>query len=135
MNKSLRTVEKSLLTSFVRTAACLSAANSEAQNFVNGRRCLPVNYTQNKLVENVNPATGKLVGKFYESDCEEVHRAVDNAKESFHGWSQTTASERSNVLQRAAKLLTKKKQELSVLETIDTGELDVFVYIHYFTDL
>ena len=51
----------------------------------------------------------------------QVKRAIYNAREAYTSWSDTTATERSNLLRRAAKLLMKKKDSLALLETLDTG--------------
>ena len=52
-----------------------------------------------------------------------MKRAIYNCREAFPGWSDTTASERSNLLRRAAKMVSKKKDSLALLETLDTGEI------------
>jgi len=122
MIKSLKVVDRSSLPSLVRSLSCLASANSDAQNFVAGRRCLPVDQGADGIVENRNPSTGKVIGHFFQSGVDEVDRAVSNAKEAFPAWSQTTASERSSILRRAARLLTKKKHDIAVLETMDTGK-------------
>jgi len=132
MIKSLKAIEKSTSSSLVQAIRCLGSQSfiygasmsfkSETQNFVNGRRCLPVNYEKDNSYNNINPATGNPIGVVHESDEITVNEAVQNAKDSFPAWAETTATERSHLLRRAAKLLTKRRNELAVIETIDTGK-------------
>lgn len=130
MIKSFKAVESSSLSSLLNSVRCVGTyfygtslnVKSETQNFVNGRRCLPRNYEKGVSYDNINPATGKAIGVLHESDADTVNEAVKNAKDSFPGWAETTATERSNLLRRAAKIVAKRRQELAVVETVDTGK-------------
>lgn len=142
MIKSLKAIEKSSLPCLKQTVRCLGSQSflygasmslkSETQNFVNGRRCLPNNYETGTSYDNINPATGNIIGVLHESDAETVNVAVQNAKEAFLAWSETTATERSNLLRRAAKILNKRRQELAVMESIDTGKFLFYATMCFF---
>ncbi|XP_047135173.1 4-trimethylaminobutyraldehyde dehydrogenase [Hydra vulgaris] len=96
--------------------------SSENQNFVDGRRCLPQLHTSSKVINNINPGTGAIIGQFYCSGKDELERAVANSKEAFEVWSHQTVSERSSIFRRAAKAIRSKKLDIARLETIDTGK-------------
>jgi len=98
------------------------AARAAEQNLVNGKRCFPVDCTSTEAIDNINPATGKAIGQFYISGSLEVDRAIQNSKDAFESWSQTTASERSSLIRRVGRHLRRHIHEIAKLETIDTGK-------------
>ena len=102
-----------------------TAAQVAEQNFVDGRRCIPTDHKNSQVVENINPATGKVIGQLYHSGKEEVDRSIKNSKEAFASWSSTSASERSSILRRAGKRIRQNLHEIAKLETLDSG---VFPY-------
>lgn len=97
------------------------AAQYEEQNFINGMRCIPENYQTCKVENNINPATGQVIGQFYNSDEQEVEKAIKNAKDAFESWSQSTASDRSQFLRRAGRIISQRVHEIAKLETLDSG--------------
>ena len=97
------------------------AAQVAEQNFVDGRRCIPTDHKNSQVVDNINPATGKVIGQLYHSGKEEVDRSIKNSKEAFASWSSTSASERSSILRRAGKRIRQNIHEIAKLETLDSG--------------
>ena len=91
----------------------------ETQNFINGERCKPI--TSTSTYDNLNPANGTLVGKFGLSNKDDVNKAVQSSLEAFESWKDTTSSERCAILRRAANILEENKDDLAIMETIDTG--------------
>ena len=77
-----------------------------------------------KTMPSVNPATGETLTNIPASDVEDVDFAVQKAKEAFEDgrWASKHPSERKEVLIRLAKLITRNRLELSLLESLDSGK-------------
>ena len=68
------------------------------------------------------PGTGRVICQVEESGQAEVDAAVQAAKAAFESWSTTPAAERGRILRRAAAMLRARNEQLSQLETLDTGK-------------
>ncbi len=77
-----------------------------------------------KTFASVNPATGKTIAKIAACDKRDVDVAVKKAREAFDDgrWSRLHPSERKQALIRLAKLMTRNRHELAVIESIDSGK-------------
>jgi aminomuconate-semialdehyde/2-hydroxymuconate-6-semialdehyde dehydrogenase len=73
-------------------------------------------------LENVNPATGEVIGMIARSKRADVNAAVASAKKALPEWSQTPLSERCAILTRAADLLEERLDEFAKLESEDSGK-------------
>ncbi len=71
-----------------------------------------------------NPATGDVITTVAACSAEDVDFAVAKAREAFEQgrWSRLHPSERKDVLIRLAKLLTRNRRELAVMESLDSGK-------------
>ena len=78
-----------------------------------------------ELITSENPATGKLVGKYIESNPAEIEAAVLGAKDAFTQgpWSRATRKDRREALEKIAQLIRDHQGELATLETLDNGKL------------
>ena len=76
----------------------------------------------NRVLPNLNPATGLQVGTVNVASLNDVDRAVISAKEGFKVWSKTSPEERAKVLFRAASLLRERNDEIAKIEVEDTGK-------------
>jgi gamma-glutamyl-gamma-aminobutyraldehyde dehydrogenase len=76
------------------------------------------------MMETVNPATGDVLAKISTANCEDVDFAVQKAREAFErgDWSRLHPSERKDVLIRFCKLITRRRHELAVMESLDSGK-------------
>ncbi len=76
------------------------------------------------MMETVNPATGKVITKISTAGPEDVDFAVKKAREAFERgeWSRAHPSERKDVLIRLCKLITRRKHEFAVMESIESGK-------------
>src|SRR5690349_16189642 len=74
--------------------------------------------------DNINPATGRSLGSIASGDQVDVDRAVASARAAFRrgAWSQAEPKARKRVLVRLAELILANKDELALLETLDTGK-------------
>ena len=75
-------------------------------------------------METVNPATGEVLAKITTADENDVDFAVSKAREAFDRgeWSHAHPSERKDVLIRLCKLITRRRREFAVMESIDSGK-------------
>jgi malonate-semialdehyde dehydrogenase (acetylating)/methylmalonate-semialdehyde dehydrogenase len=90
----------------------------EVKNFINGEWV----DSKGKIVDVVNPATGKVMGKCPISTKEEIHAAVEAAKEAFPDWRRTTPLARSRCLFRLKELLEENFEEVSRIQTMEHGK-------------
>jgi acyl-CoA reductase-like NAD-dependent aldehyde dehydrogenase len=74
--------------------------------------------------DNINPATGRSLGSVAAGEQLDVDRAVASARAAFRrgSWSQQAPKARKRVLQKLADLMLVHKDELALLETLDTGK-------------
>ncbi|UES37746.1 aldehyde dehydrogenase [Roseibium aggregatum] len=77
-----------------------------------------------KTFETVNPATGKTLASVAACGAEDVDFAVLKAREAFEDgrWSKLHPSDRKDTLIRFAKLITRNRRELAVMESLDSGK-------------
>jgi 5-carboxymethyl-2-hydroxymuconic-semialdehyde dehydrogenase len=88
------------------------------KHFINGDF---VDSLDNKRFEFLNPANNEVLGTIPVGCKEDVDKAVKAAKKAFEIWSNTSASKRSDILHEVARLIRKNKEELTKLETLNTG--------------
>jgi gamma-glutamyl-gamma-aminobutyraldehyde dehydrogenase/4-guanidinobutyraldehyde dehydrogenase/NAD-dependent aldehyde dehydrogenase len=72
----------------------------------------------------VNPATGETLADVAACDAADVDRAVRGARAVFASgvWSRSAPKHRKRVLRRLAELIDEHREELALLETLDTGK-------------
>jgi 5-carboxymethyl-2-hydroxymuconic-semialdehyde dehydrogenase len=88
------------------------------KHFINGEF---VDSFRNEKFEFLNPSNNEIIGTIPVGCKEDVDLAVKAAKKAFETWSKTSVSKRSEILHEIAKLIRKNKEELSRLETLNTG--------------
>ena len=71
-----------------------------------------------------NPATGKVLTNVAACDADDVDFAVLKAREAFNDgrWSRMHPADRKDILIRFAKLLTRNRREIAVMESLDSGK-------------
>jgi aminomuconate-semialdehyde/2-hydroxymuconate-6-semialdehyde dehydrogenase len=94
------------------TAASLS-------NFIAGRQAPPLG---GEYLDNVEPATGAVIGRVPASDERDIAAAVDAAERAFPAWSHLPAAERSRLLLAIADRIETRLEELARAESRDTGK-------------
>ena len=70
----------------------------------------------------INPATGALLAELAPDGAEQVDAAVARARAAQGEWAALTGAERGRILQRAARVLRERNDELAELETRNTGK-------------
>ncbi|MBK9170169.1 MAG: aldehyde dehydrogenase family protein [Bryobacterales bacterium] len=89
--------------------------------FINGKR---EDAVSGRTIEVRNPATAELLTTVPDAGSEDVDRAVAAARTSFvrKTWRGLPPSRRERVLLTLADLIEKHRDELSLLETLETGK-------------
>jgi acyl-CoA reductase-like NAD-dependent aldehyde dehydrogenase len=93
---------------------------STEQLLIGGRR----EPSQGSTFDTFNPARGEVIARVAEAGPEDVERAVTAARSAFETgkWPSFTAARRGRVLLKAAALIRERSQELSELETRNSGK-------------
>lgn len=75
-------------------------------------------------METVNPATGEVLTRVSTANHKDVDFAVEKAREVFDRgeWSRAHPSARKDVLIRLCKLITRRRHEFAVMESLDSGK-------------
>ncbi|TDC91426.1 aldehyde dehydrogenase [Nonomuraea deserti] len=102
-------------------AAMAGGVRPETRAFIDGE------YRSGTLEQTFpteNPATGDIVAKVVFCTGEDVDAAVRSARTAFEDgrWSRRSPRERGRVLLRFAELIDEHREELALLETLDTGK-------------
>ncbi|MEQ8256570.1 MAG: aldehyde dehydrogenase [Roseovarius confluentis] len=76
------------------------------------------------VMETVNPATGDVLAKISTANTKDVDFAVEKARQAFERgeWAKAHPSARKDVLIRFAKLITRRRHEFAVMESLDSGK-------------
>ncbi|MCE7026593.1 betaine-aldehyde dehydrogenase [Jiella avicenniae] len=72
--------------------------------------------------ESLYPATGETLATLHAATPGMLERAIEAARRGQAEWAAMSGAERSRILRRAAALMGEKNEELSQLETLDTGK-------------
>jgi len=84
----------------------------------------PSECASGKKIDVINPATGELLTTAERGDAADVDRAVQAARQAFESgpWPKLNASERSKLLWRIGELIDQHRDELVMLESLNTGK-------------
>ncbi len=91
----------------------------EIQNYINGKFQPPV---KGRTIDDINPATGEIIGTVPASTSDDVQQAVDAANGARTAWASLTIDERVNWLDKIANSLESHSEKIASLESIDTGK-------------
>ena len=89
----------------------------KVQNYVNGNFV-----STEETIEDINPATGKIIANIPRSKPDDIQKAVlaaDNAREN---WSNLNLEDRRVWLEKIADALESRAEEIAKLESLDTGK-------------
>lgn len=81
-----------------------------------------ISAASNKTFDVTNPVDGSLVGVAPNMDVKDVEKVLQNAKDAFETWSDTTAKERSYLLRKWSELIANNSEELALLMTLESGK-------------
>ena len=76
------------------------------------------------MMPTTNPATNKVLTQISTANTADVDLAVTKAREAFDQghWSKMHPSDRKDVLIKLCKFITRRKRELAVMESIESGK-------------
>jgi acyl-CoA reductase-like NAD-dependent aldehyde dehydrogenase len=96
-------------------------ARPRTQIFVDGQFIPAVS---GSTFDNIDPATGRSLGAVAAGDQADIDRAVASARAAFRQgtWAHQPPKARKKVLTRLAELMLQHRDELALLETLDTGK-------------
>lgn len=75
-----------------------------------------------EVLKSHNPANGEFLAEIADASEKDVDDAVNAAKEAFKTWSQTTVSQRADILDKIAEVILANQEFLSKVETMDNGK-------------
>jgi betaine-aldehyde dehydrogenase len=77
-----------------------------------------------KRFERQSPAHGAVIGTYAEADVADVDAAVKAARKAFDRgpWKHSSGADRMKPLLKAAELLRRQKEELALVETLESGK-------------
>ena len=75
-------------------------------------------------LDSVNPSRStELVGKVGQISVEQAEQAMNAAKQAFKSWKNTSASDRANILRKAADLMEQRRHELNAWICLEVGKV------------
>ena len=74
------------------------------------------------FIDVIDPATEEVVATVECASAEDLHAAMNAAKAGFEIWSRTDASERADMLRRAAKVLENNAEQTARVLTLESGK-------------
>ncbi len=89
------------------------------QNYIDGGFYPPVS---RNYIDNINPATGEVIGQIPDSNEKDITEAVAAAKKAFPLWSVTPVEKRFQLLNKIAELIDANIEALALAETTDNGK-------------
>jgi phenylacetaldehyde dehydrogenase len=97
-------------------------AQRRVGNFIDGAVVPPAS---GKYIAVVDPATEEVIAEAPDSDASDVDAAVASARGAFEnsGWSRARPADRERLLYKLSTLIEQHADELSALETLQSGKL------------
>ncbi|MFM9995224.1 MAG: aldehyde dehydrogenase [Phycisphaerales bacterium] len=92
---------------------------SDALNLIGGR-LVPARAA--RWLDNIEPATARVLGRVADSEEQDVNEAVAAATAAFPAWAGLPAGERSRILLRLADLIDANLERLAQAESADSGK-------------
>ena len=97
----------------------MDAKKKEIKNFIGGE---PVDSTEGRTYDLVNPSTGETFAEAPLSGEADVDRAFEAAGKAFESWRDSTPAERQRALNKFADAVEERAEELMGAESENTGK-------------
>ena len=94
-------------------------AQPKASHYINGRF---VDDDQGPPLDVIYPATGEVIARLHAATPNIVELAVEAARAAQEQWARVRPSDRGRIMRRAADILRARNDEISQIETLDTGK-------------
>ena len=88
-------------------------------NIING---VAMDAVSGKTFETTSPIDNSVICSVAEGDAEDIHLAAQAAQDAFPAWRDMPGKQRRDVLYKVAELIEANAQEISLLESLDTGQ-------------
>jgi len=88
-------------------------------NYIGGKFVAPV---KGEYFDSITPIDGTVTTRIPDSTEEDILLAIDAAEKAFATWSKTSATQRSNILNKIADRIEQNLEYLAVVDTIDNGK-------------
>jgi 5-carboxymethyl-2-hydroxymuconic-semialdehyde dehydrogenase len=112
--------EEALAANIAKTASYLRRfRDAPLAHFIDGEA---VRGASGEVFDNLSPVDGRVLNKVVCGDARDVHAAANAAQRAFPAWRAKTGSERQAILHRVADLIESRREEIALLECIDTGQ-------------
>ncbi len=92
---------------------------SRYENFIGGNWVPPVG---GEYFVNISPITGKPIAEIARGQAADIELALDAAHKAKDAWGHTSATERSNILNKIADRMEQNLNILALAESIDNGK-------------
>jgi len=74
------------------------------------------------IFDNMSPVDGSVLNQVVSGDRRDVHAAATAAQTAFPAWRAKTGDERRVILNRVADLIESRREEIALIECMDTGQ-------------
>ncbi|UJL45366.1 aldehyde dehydrogenase [Virgibacillus sp. NKC19-16] len=110
------------------------------QIYINGKF---IDSTSNDTIDIINPSTEEVIAKIKDGTAEDVHKAVDAAKQAQISWEQKPAIERGKIVRKLGeKIEANRKEFIDLLQEeqgkdydLASGEVDLAIdYFEYMSE-
>ncbi len=88
-------------------------------HFIAGK---PVGGSGRDVFENICPVDGSVLNQVRSADERDVDAAATAAQRAFPAWRDKTGDERRALLHRVADLIESRREEIALVESMDTGQ-------------
>ncbi|HZO23805.1 MAG TPA: 5-carboxymethyl-2-hydroxymuconate semialdehyde dehydrogenase [Steroidobacteraceae bacterium] len=110
----------SLESNLQKANACLARwRSSPLGHFIGGR---PHPGSSGELLDNLCPADGSVLNRMVCGDEHDVNAAAEAAAKAFPEWRARRGEERRTLLHRVADLIEARREEIALIESMDTGQ-------------
>jgi acyl-CoA reductase-like NAD-dependent aldehyde dehydrogenase len=105
----------------IRPEALTGHRTREFQMLIDGQW---VDGREGRTLDRVSPSHGVVVSRYQSATGPDVERAIAAARKALDSgaWPRMTGAERSRILLKAADLIEARKDELALLETLESGK-------------
>lgn len=94
-------------------------AQPKASHFIDG---VFVEDEGGREIDVVYPATGERIARLFSATPQVLESAIESARRAQGEWATLTSMQRGRILRKAADILRDRNEDLSRLETLDTGK-------------
>ena len=75
-----------------------------------------------EVFDNISPVDGRVINQVISGDEQDVHAAATAAEAAFPAWRAKTGDERRAILHRVADAIEARREEIALIECLDTGQ-------------